>query len=82
MAGDPVSLVDLAAAITLLAFWFGMLFFARTLRRLENTVDRMERHSCVVAENLEASIERADKEDSSVPGKSADAALRRAREDD
>jgi hypothetical protein len=52
----------------------------RLTRRLETTVERMERATGVVATNLEASIERADQEDSTVPGKSADAALRRGAE--
>lgn len=77
-----MSLVDITAVIVLLAFWFGMLFFAHVLRRLERTVDRMEQHSCIVAENLEASIQRASEQDDTVPGKSADAALRRAAGDD
>jgi cell division protein FtsL len=44
--------------------------------RLEATIDRMERATKVVAHDLEASIGRADKADDSIPGASADAALR------
>lgn len=44
--------------------------------RLEATVDRLEAGAGVVAKNLASSIDRADAADDTVPGSSADAALR------
>lgn len=46
------------------------------LNRLEATVNRMEKATKVVAENLASSIDRADHADDAIPGASADAALR------
>ena len=44
--------------------------------RLEQSLQRIEEGARVVAENLQASVDRADATDETIPGKSADAALR------
>lgn len=46
--------------------------------RLEATLDRMERHTGVVARDLAETIERADAADEDTPGAAADAAHRTA----
>lgn len=96
---------DIVGLLAVVGFMIGMVYFAKSLKRLEDSVDRveaaaavvaaelvadtrlddvvttqdrMERATEVVADNLEASIDRADSADDAVPGKSADAALRRS----
>lgn len=66
---------DLLSVLALLAFWFGVFFFARSLRRLEDTVDRMEAATKVVKDNLADAVARADATEGDA-GASADAALR------
>lgn len=74
-----MSLLDLAGLLALLAFWFGMLYFAKSLKRIENAADRMEAAAAVVANDLAASHERADNAPSMPPGGAADAAMRTER---
>lgn len=67
----------LAAVLVLTAFWIGVVFFALSLRRLEQAVARMEAATKVVAENLASAGQRADASDiAGPPGTAADASAR------
>lgn len=43
---------DIAGLVALLAFWFGMLYFAKSLARLEKALDRIELAAALVASDL------------------------------
>ncbi len=60
-----MDLWNLISALVLVAFFFGVLFFARSLARLERTVDRMEQAAQIVAIDLTATavdLARASKQ--------------------
>lgn len=67
---------NLVGVLALLGFFLGVIIYSKAIKRLEATVDRMEAATKVVADNLAASINRADHADDAIPGASADAALR------
>ena len=78
---------NLLGALALVAFFLGTIIYARAIRQLNATVDRlealhiggtltrMEKAAAVVAANLAASVDRANATDGP-EGAAADAALR------